>query len=389
MGRDRSSSQTPSVLDSLVYGFRGISHLSQRSLEKKFLEVQATVEHVNKSSQVIHLVGSPELALSVCHFLGMTSSKNWACVSKLSAEVVSTIMLHLQRLLPPRICVVGGRLGMKVHDAIEAFNPATSSWEVLKPMQSGRNGCGAVVYHGQLYIVGGRNAQGRISSDVQRYDLAKDEWVDLPNLQIGREKFACAQIKGGIYVAGGWGGAAGNLSQAEYFDPNSGEWTCLPPLPQARYSCGGVAFNGCLYVIGGLGDSDQALNNVDVYDPQSRVWASLPPMPTPRFDCAVAVVGGQLIVIGGRDSSRHISDVVECFDPVTGTWRSLPPLLTPRFGCCASAAGTKLYVIGGWCCDAVSSVDALDFSNERLEWDTTTTSIPTARGGCAVAMLRQ
>lgn len=400
----KCSSSLPAV-DSLVYGFRGMYHLSRRSPKKTGVAASLTTrekdipavdyEHhghddANASNPFLHLVSSPELTLSICHFVGTASSKDCGCVSQLSNEVVSTIMHHLRKLLPPQICVVGGRADMKVRAAIEAYTPATDSWEIFKPMQSGRNGCGAVVCREQLYTIGGRNAEGKVSSDTQRYDLAKDEWVDLPSLHVGREKFACAQIGGGIYIAGGWGGKSGILDQTEYFDPDSGQWTSLPPLPQARYACGGVAMHGCLYVVGGLGDAEhQALSNVDVYDPWAGKWTSLPPLSKPRFDCAVAAMGGRLIVIGGRDNVREVSDAVECFDPVTGTWETLPSLVAPRFGCNASTVGNKLYVFGGWDTDAVSRIEELDFSNEKLEWNSSLSSMPTARGGCAVTVLSQ
>merc|ERR1719313_827639 len=123
-------------------------------------------DHDKASNPLLDLVGSPGLTLSICHFLGTTSARDLACVSTLSEETVHQIMSHLKKLLPPQICVVGGRVGMKVLDAIQAFDPATSSWKILKPMQSSRNGCGAVAYRDHLYIMGGRNDQGKVSKDV-------------------------------------------------------------------------------------------------------------------------------------------------------------------------------------------------------------------------------
>jgi N-acetylneuraminic acid mutarotase len=301
------------------------------------------------------------------------------------------IMPYLKTLLPQRICVLGGRNGLKVVDAFHAIDPATSAWEVLKPMKTGRNGCGTVVCRNNLYAVGGRNDVGKVTGEVQRYDDAHDRWVDVAKLQVDREKFACVEIRGGIYVVGGWGGAAGSLASMEYFNPDHhtfSEWTSLTPLSSARYACGGVAINGCLYVVGGLDNADQALSLVEVYDTNHGTWSKIPPMPTPRFDCGVAAVGGRLIVVGGRNNLGQILDVVECFDLQKGAWESLPPLVAPRFGCACASLGDTLYVFGGWDTDAVSRVEELDLGPGKMStWNSRLPAMPIARGGCAVAIL--
>jgi len=83
-------------------------------------------------------------------------------------------------------------------------------------------------------------------------------------------------------------------------------------------------------------------------------------------------------------------NVVECFDPKTGKWETLPELVAPRFGCGATSIGNTLYVFGGWDVDAVSRVEYLDFNKgeeKELVWDSGLPTMPTARGGCAVAVL--
>lgn len=162
----------------------------------------------------------------------------------------------------------------------------------------------------------------------------------------------------------------------------------MPNIPTARYACGGVAINGCLYVAGGLSNSDQALAALEVYDPETGKWSSQPPMPTARFDCAAAELQGRLVVIGGRNNLGQIMDTVECFDPQKGTWETMPPLVAPRFGCGASSVGDTLYVFGGWEVDAVSRVEELSLgAGKTWSWTTRPTAMPTARGGCAVAIL--
>jgi len=338
------------------------------------------------------LIESSGLALSICHCLGQSSSKDLACVAPVLRVSVSVIMPYLKTLLPPLICIVGGRDGLKVQNDVHAFDQLTSSWESLKPMASARNGCGAVVCRDKLYAVGGRNELGKVSAEVQLYDETQKQWIFLANMQMEREKFACVEIRGGIYVTGGWGGKARELKLTEHFDPDRGKWTSLAPMPTARSSCGAAAINSCMYVAGGLSGRDEALAVLEVYNPETNTWKSMPPMPTPRFDCGVAAQGGRLIVAGGRSTTNNLGevlDVVECFDPHKGTWESLPPLVAPRFGCGAASVGDKVFVFGGWDdVGAVSRVEALELGPEKIStWNSKLPVMPTVRGGCAVTVL--
>jgi len=332
------------------------------------------------------------LALPVCHSLGQSSSKDLACVAHAFRESVSVIMPYLKTLLPPLICIVGGRDGLKVQNDVQAFDQSNSSWEALKPMASARNGCGAVVCRDKLYAVGGRNDLGKVSAEVQLYDEIQKQWVYLANMKAEREKFACVEIRGGIYVAGGWGGKARELQKTEYYDPDHGKWTSLAPMPTARSACGGAAINGCMYVVGGLNSKDEALDILEVYNPETNTWRSLPPMPTARFDCGVTALGGKLIVVGGRSTTGNLGevlDVVQCFDPQKGTWESLPALVAPRFGCGAASVGDKVFVFGGWDdVGAVSRVEELDLApGKKPTWNSKLPVMPTVRGGCAVTVL--
>lgn len=63
-----------------------------------------------------------------------------------------------------RIIVVGGEgnraVGSGVFPDVEAFTPASNTWEVLAPMPTPRHGMGAAVWNGRLYIPGGAVSEG-------------------------------------------------------------------------------------------------------------------------------------------------------------------------------------------------------------------------------------
>jgi len=62
-----------------------------------------------------------------------------------------------------RIIVVGGEgnpaTASGVFAEVEAYDPATNTWETLAPMTSPRHGMGAAVVGGSLYVPGGANMQ--------------------------------------------------------------------------------------------------------------------------------------------------------------------------------------------------------------------------------------
>lgn len=60
-----------------------------------------------------------------------------------------------------KILVIGGESPQKkAHNQVEALNIKTLKWERLSPLQMGRHGTQAVVYHNRVYIAAGSENQG-------------------------------------------------------------------------------------------------------------------------------------------------------------------------------------------------------------------------------------
>lgn len=73
------------------------------------------------------------------------------------------------------VIVIGGETGGSklAHNETEAFDPNTNSWNTLDPLNVGRHGTQALVYHGKIYIVSGSGNRGGSP------ELTSQEFMDL------------------------------------------------------------------------------------------------------------------------------------------------------------------------------------------------------------------
>ncbi len=291
----------------------------------------------------------------------------------------------------------------------------TSVWQTLAPLAAGpRQETAVVALGGEIYVIGGFDARGRIVPTVEAYDPERDRWrpvADLPEplhhanaavaggkiyvlgfltgpfvgdgrtfiydpetdswsagqpMPPGTERGASgvAVLAGRIYVAGGLRSSA--VDDFSVYDPARDSWEILPDLPAARDHLVGGGIAGLIYMAGGRGGAIDAIaGRLDAFDPASGRWSTQTSMPTPRGGAAGAVADGRLYVIGGEGNPAAASGVfaeVEAYDPETDRWTSLPPPPTPRHGTGAAALLGQIYVPGGATQEGFGAVA----TNERL-----------------------
>ena len=112
-------------------------------------------------------------------------------------------------------------------------------------MGSKRFGCGAVVWEGSIYAMGGHDGSNVLRS-VERFDGSR--WSEAPSMQIRRFGCAAAVFLGSLYAVRGRDGSL-RLSSVEKFDGS--QWTAMTGMVNKRYGCATVVWEGCLYAIGG------------------------------------------------------------------------------------------------------------------------------------------
>ena len=194
---------------------------------------------------------------------------------------------------------------------------------------------------------------------------------------------------GKIYVLGGRD-AQGKASKAvNVYDPAKNTWTATFEMSTARYALGVGAFmDDKIIALGGFDDGGNAVDVVEVRDSFSGAWTLGTPMPTPRGAFAASTVPGEVVVLGGTASENGTPIGKTDWFQNNGTWSNvaLLPMPTPRawLGASWSPNGGTLAMGGAPSWATVEAFDAV-----QNKWTTTASSMTTGRGhfattqGCA------
>jgi N-acetylneuraminic acid mutarotase len=237
---------------------------------------------------------------------------------------------------------------------------AGSQWTQLSSMSTAREGHGAAIIDGTIYVFGGLSSNGSTSlilDSVEAYDIAGDTWTveaSLPYVAgFGVSATAVAgkvYLVGGLstYAAGGWNG------KTCVFDPAAGTYTLLADMPVAKTLHGAAAVNGSIIVSGGMteaalgGGSTQAVSTVEAYDPVLDAWTTLPDLPAARAIHDSTSEGGIVYVIGGTDENG--TQAATCYAYVAGNAHWMPIASLPtgmQFASAVVAHDAKVYALGG------------------------------------------
>src|SRR5581483_8566231 len=197
-------------------------------------------------------------------------------------------------------------------------------WSSRARMSVPRDEFGAAVAAGRIYAFGGMTGQrGHDLSLVEAYDPATNTWQTLPPLPRPRSGLRAGAVGTRVYLVGGSSGAQ-PTARVESFDVRTERYREEPPLPRARFGHAVVAIGPRVYALGGLQEATPT-GAVDVLDTTTATWSAAAPLPTPRFNLAAVVVGGRIYAIGGRTRDEPLA-TVEVYDPTRNRWRAGPSL---------------------------------------------------------------
>jgi non-specific serine/threonine protein kinase len=249
---------------------------------------------------------------------------------------------------------------------VEGFDPAISAWEAGPDLPVKLHHDMAVLYHGDMVVMGGWIPQGSTLDAVASnrvFVLRNGGWVELPAMHHARAAGAAAVVGDKIVVSGGQ--ANHQLVPAtEVFD--GVRWTDVAPIPTPRDHLAGATDGKFFYAVGGRDlSADKNVGAVERYDPVTNVWARMPSLPTPRGGLGAVVSGSRLVTIGG-ESSTGVYGTVEVLDLRTNTWTTLPAMRTPRHGLAVLAVRNTIYTVDGAKAaghtDSVPTNEAIDLS---------------------------
>lgn len=230
----------------------------------------------------------------------------------------------------------------------QIYNPETNTWGTLTAIPTARNGAGAAVVDGKLYVIGG--IIGVVHHlENEMYDPDSFNWTPRASMPSARTQFAVGVLNGQIHCVGGFHYSPGPglepVTIHEVYDPVADAWTTAAPLPND------ISFNtsrmlgaisaGKMYVFGG----DRPVE----FDPSMNSWTKKRRMRDPAvYNYGVAELAGRVFLFGGLDLlSGQITRAVQEYDPDLDLWTSHAPIPSLRWEASALGVGEKIHVIGG------------------------------------------
>ena len=145
-----------------------------------------------------------------------------------------------------KIYVIGGRIGAgnipatTNVDVVEEYDPATNLWGAIKDrMPTPRSGGGAATYNGKIYVGGGELQNRQLAAAfraLEAYDPASNTWDILPSMPSARHGNAMGFIGNKLHVVSGKMEGGGAPDMAGYDHPYATEAHDVLEIPAASGS---------------------------------------------------------------------------------------------------------------------------------------------------------
>lgn len=260
---------------------------------------------------------------------------------------------------------------------------------VIPPnLPSAREGHAAVVFDGEIYIIGGYN--GGYLSSVYIYNPVTNTWRSgLPILR--RTQLTAATAAGVVYaIAGRTISAGGSVSDTNWVEAYNGTtllWSRVANYPISSWKIDSIVYNNDIYTFGGTPYKYTTSNNIwspisltinyggdhcsaqingkvyvtggtnvpdamFIYDISHDTWSAGANLPIMRFRHSCIAYGGKLYLFGGESITpanvHYLPITIDIYDPALDQWRtSSTALASGRQELTASVLGDYVYLIGG------------------------------------------
>ncbi|KAK2822494.1 hypothetical protein Q5P01_022559 [Channa striata] len=258
---------------------------------------------------------------------------------------------------------------------VQYYDDEKKTWKILTIMPYNSAHHCVVEVENFLLLLGGEdqwNPNGKHSTNfVSRYDPRFNSWIQLPPMQERRASFFACRLDKHLYVIGGRN-ETGYLSSVESYNLETNEWNYVSSLPQPLAAHAGAVHNGKIYISGGVHNGEY-VSWLYCYDPVMDVWARKQDMNTKRAIHVLAGMNDRLYAIGGNHLKgfSHLDVMlVECYDPKADQWNILQtPILEGRSGPGCAVLDDSIFLVGGysWSMGAYKS-STICYSPEKGTW---------------------
>ena len=160
------------------------------------------------------------------------------CVMKELCQMPEPRDCHGAELFEDKLLILGGQKSHYCKDAMDSvleFDAKTSKCKELSPLPHPLTEMGTVRWRDQVVMLGGRNKDGQVLSDVFMYDCKTGKTKALPSML--EKRYECCSVITGdtIVVMGGMNEDDECVSSVERFTMGRSTWEYLPAMSKARY----------------------------------------------------------------------------------------------------------------------------------------------------------
>lgn len=147
----------------------------------------------------------------------------------------------------------------------------TGVWDCAGTMLMPRQMFAMAVYDSTIYAIGGTSKDIMYLNTVERYNPTSNRWARMNSMQTERIAPSAAILKELLYVCGGYD-ATGPLSSCETYDPKTqGTWVFISSMNDARNFLNLVVAENCLFAVSG----DASVRSVEKFDLKKGHWTRL------------------------------------------------------------------------------------------------------------------
>jgi DNA-binding CsgD family transcriptional regulator len=322
------------------------------AIQKGLIIVSADEEEVDQPSDQAEEptpLGAPvegEGPASVSEDPLTVATSHWRLIS---IGLLLIVVLLVGVIFGPRLTGDGTESDSETADATknsEITQPiAGSDWHIAQPMPGERTNMALVAVGLDLFQIGGEVSAGVVNL-VDIYETGIGIWRSAASKPTAVADTSAAVLFGEIFVPGGRLADGRPTSVVEAYSPANNAWRPVTPLPTPVAGGLTLADDGMLYVIGGWDGEDYLVSGY-VYDPGVEEWKLIEPMTNARSNAAGGVLSNGIYVVGGEDGSGELGSC-EYLQTAANRWEDCPAMLAPRSGAGAAVLGNdRLFVFGG------------------------------------------
>jgi hypothetical protein len=226
-----------------------------------------------------------------------------------------------------------------VLSSMERYDAVSGQWSAAAALSTARSHFGACVLAGEIYVIGGMDAEIVELESVEKYSPLSDTWSAVVAMPTARSHHVVVAVGSAMYVFGGFTLDDNNLK----FDSTHGTWSEVASEPRTVDASAAVALGTDIYVFGGEDDEDVKQDSVLKYDTVADAWSTLAPMPYGCSHHSASICNGLVYIVGaGLESKEFLR-----FDPASDMWTILAPTLYWHANCASFVLDGSVYAAGG------------------------------------------